>query len=62
MPPDQAAENNFDQLREKAEALIREHPDQNSGALPSMLELIHELRIHQGVTPTFMSPAAIQII
>jgi PAS domain-containing protein len=47
MPPDQDAENKFDQLREKAEALIRERPEQKTTPLPGILDLIHELHIHQ---------------
>lgn len=43
----QGLSDKFERLRQQAEDLIRLRPDSTSDSLPDILELIHELRVHQ---------------
>ncbi len=47
MDPPSRPSAKFDQLRQQAESLISKRSDAASEVPGSMLELIHELRIHQ---------------
>ena len=43
----QDSSGKFERLREQAEDLIRQRPDSSPDSPPDILELIHELRVHQ---------------
>ncbi len=47
MPDNQGQSDKFDLLRQQAETLIQQQPDEHSHIPGNPLELIHELKIHQ---------------
>ena len=47
MADSQNPSHKFDQLRNQAEALIRNQPAVSPSSSPDILELIHEVAIHQ---------------